>query len=161
MGILLLLLPLGLLVYLHRSLPSIMEPSSRGVAGVWSDCLLRRPDCFWYACNRVPTAPTRPPSHRLQQMEAAASQGLGNWSSHGSTSPRWGREECWITGHGKEDHRITLPRWTGPANASTTHDDAVRTPDDACLTATPGVACYALPTGSATAKKTCGAGSHC
>ena len=74
-GVLPLLLPLGLPVYLQGSLPSIMEPGSRGVAGVRSDYLLRRPDHSWYACSRVPTTPTRPPSHRLQQMEAAASQG--------------------------------------------------------------------------------------
>ena len=67
-GVLLLLLPLGLQVYLHGSLPSIMEPGSREVAGVWSDCLLRRHDHSRYACSRddqVPTTPTRPPSHRL------------------------------------------------------------------------------------------------
>ena len=40
-GVLPLLLPLGLPVYLHGSLPSVMEPGSRGFAGVQSDCLLR------------------------------------------------------------------------------------------------------------------------
>ena len=72
-GVLQLLLPPGLLVYLHGSLPSVMEPGSRGVIGVWSDCLLTRPDCSRYACNRVSTTPTRSSSHRLQQMEAATS----------------------------------------------------------------------------------------
>ena len=70
MGVLPLLLPLGLLVYLHGSLHSVMEPGSRGVTRAQSDCLLRRPDRSRYICNRVSTAPTRTPSHRLQQMEA-------------------------------------------------------------------------------------------
>ena len=39
-----------------------MEPGSRGVAGAQSDCLLRRPDHSWHACNRVSTAaPGLPP----------------------------------------------------------------------------------------------------
>ena len=160
MGVLPLLLPLGLPVYLHWSLPSVMEPGSRGVAGVLSDCLLRRPDRSWYACSRVPTTPTRPPSHRLQQM-AAASKGPSSWRSHGPTSPPWGRKECWIMGHGEEDCGITPPRWTGPANASATHDNAMHAPDNACLTVTPRAACYALPTSGATAKKARGEGSHC
>ena len=135
-----------------------MEPGSRGVAGVQSDCLLRRPDHFWYACSRVPTTPTRPPSHRLQQMEAAASRGPSSWRSHSPTSPPWGREEHWIRGHSEEDCGIALPRRTGPTNASAAHDDAMHAPDDACLTATPGAARYALPTSGATAKKACGEG---
>ena len=64
-------------------------------------------------------------------------------------------------GHGKEDCGITPPRQTGPANASATHDNAVHAPDDACLTAMPGAACYALSTSGATAKKARGEGSHC
>ena len=64
-------------------------------------------------------------------------------------------------GHGEEDCGIALPRQTGPVNASTAHDDAVCTPDDACPTATPRAACYALPTSGATAKKAHGEGSHC
>ena len=100
MGVLPLLLPLGLQVCLHGSLPSVMEPGSREVAGVRSDCLLRRHDHSWYACSRdvqVPTAPTRLPSHRLHQMEAAASRGPGSRRSHSPTAPPWGREEHWIT----------------------------------------------------------------
>ena len=161
MGVLPLLLPLGLPVYLHGSLPSVIEPGSRGVAGAWSDCLPRRPDCSRYACNRVSTTPTRAPSHRLEQMEAAASRGPNSRSSHDPTSPHWGREEHWITGYGKEDCGIAPPRRTGPANASATHNDAVCTPDDACPTVMPGAACYALPTSSATAKKAHGEGSCC
>ena len=126
-----------------------------------SDCLLRRPDCSWYVCNRVSTTHTRPPFHRLQQMEAAASRGPGSWSSHGPTSPCWGREGRWIMGHGEEDCRITSPRQTDPANASATHDDSVHAPDDACLTAMPVVVCYALPTSSTTTKETRREGSHC
>ena len=63
-------------------------------------------------------------------------------------------------GHGEENCRITPPRWTGPANASAARDDAVHAPDDACLTATPGAACYTLPTSGATAKEAHGEGSH-
>ena len=165
MGVLPLLLPLGLQVYLNGCLPSIMEPGSRGVTGVWSDCLLRRHDCSWYACSRdvrVPTAPTRPPFPRLHQMEAATSRGPGSWRSHSPTKPPWGWEGCWIVRHSKEDCGGTLPRQTGPVNASTAHDDAVRAPDGAAyLTATPRVALYALPTSGATAKKTHREGSHC
>ena len=161
MGVLPLLLPLGLPMYLHGSLPSVMEPGSRGVIGVQSNCLLMRPDRSWYACNRVSTTPTRPPSHRLQQMEAATSRGPDSWSSHSPTSPHWGREGRWIMGHGEEDCRITPPRQTGPVNASTAHNDAMCTPDDACLTAMPRAVCYALPTSSATAKEACREGSCC
>ena len=64
-------------------------------------------------------------------------------------------------GHGKEDRRVTPPGWTGPANASAAHDNAVHASDDACLTATPGAACHALSTSSATAKETRGVGSCC
>ena len=64
-------------------------------------------------------------------------------------------------GHGEEDRRVTLPRQTSLVNASATHDNAVRAPDDACLTAMPGAACHAIPTSGATAKKTCGVGSCC
>ena len=64
-------------------------------------------------------------------------------------------------GHGEEDRRVTSPRWTGPVNASATHDDAMHTPDDACLTATPRAACHAIPTSGATAKKTHGVGGCC
>ena len=110
---------------------------------------------------RVPTAPTRTPSHRLQQMEAATSRGPSSRSSHGPTLPHWGREGCWIMGHGEEDHRLTPLRRTGPVNASATHNDAMGVPDDACPTATPGAACHGIPTSGATAKKTCGVGSHC
>ena len=156
-----LLLPLGLQVYLHGSLPSAMEPGSRGVAGVWSDCLLRRHDRSWYACDRVPTTPTRPPSHRLQQVEATASWGSGTWRSPSSTKPPWGQEVRWTQRHSKEDRGSTPPRWTGSANASATHNDTMHTPDDACLTAMPGAACYALPTSGVTTKKACGEGSCC
>ena len=148
-------------MYLHGSPPSVMEPGSRGVTRVQSDCLLRRPNRSWYACNRVSTTPTRPPSHTLQQIEATTSQGYGSWSNHSPTSPRWGREECWIMGHSKEDCGIAPPRQTGPVNASPTHDNAMCTPDDACLTATPGAVCYDLPTSGATAKEAHGEGSHC
>ena len=161
MVVLPLLLPLGLPVCLHGSLPSVMEPGSRGVTRVWRDCLLRRHDCSWYACSRVPTTPARPPSHGLQQVETAASQDPGSWQSHSPTAPPWGREERWIMGHSEEDCRSTPPRRTGPVNASTTHNDTVRTPDDACLTTTPKAAHYTLPTSRATAKKACREGSHC
>ena len=164
MGVLPLLLPLGLQVYLHGSLPSIMEPGSRGVIGAQIDCLLRRHDCSWYTCrrdDRVPTAPTRPPSHGLHQMEADASQDPSSWRSHSPTTPPWGWEECWIMGHSKEDRGSAPPRWTGPVNASTAHNDAKCAPDDACLTAMPGAACYTLPTSCATTKKAHGEGSHC
>ena len=156
-----LLLPLGLPVYLHESLPSVMEPGSRGVARARSDCLPRRPDCSQYTCNRISTAPTRTLSHRLQQMEAVTPRCPDSWSSNSPTLPHWGREECWITGHSEEDCGIAPPRQTGPENASATHDDAVHTPNDACPTAMPGVACYALPTSGATAKEVCREGSHC
>ena len=70
-------------------------------------------------------------------------------------------EVCWTQGHSEEDRGSTLPRWTGSANVRATHNDAVHAPDDACLTAKPGVACYTLPTSGATAKKACREGSHC
>ena len=80
MRILPLLLPPSLQVHLHGSLLSgtlsIMEPGSRGVAWVRSDHLLRRHDRSHYHCSRdagVCTTPTRPPSDRLFQMEAATS----------------------------------------------------------------------------------------
>ena len=38
--------------------------------------------------------PTRPPSHRLHQMEAATSQGPSSRRSHSPTTPPWGQEEC-------------------------------------------------------------------
>ena len=94
-------------------------------------------------------------------MEAAASQGPNSWRSHHPTVPPWGREEHWIMAHSEENHGITPPMQTGPANASTAHDDAVCTPDDAYPTATPGAARYTLPTSDATTKKACGEGSHC
>ena len=161
MGVLPLLLPLRLLVCLHGSLPSVMEPGSRGVTGVWSDCLLRRHECSWYACNRVATAPTRPPSHRLQQVEATASWGSGIWRSPSPTKSPWDQEVHWTQGHSEEDHGSAPPRQTGSVNARATHNDALHTPDNACLTATPGAAHYALPTSSATAKKAHGEGSCC
>ena len=52
----------------------------------------------------------------------------------------------------------TLGSKVSLGNASATHNDTVRTPDNACLTAMPEVACYTLPTSGATAKKTCGWG---
>ena len=42
-------------------------------------------------------------------------------------------------------------------NASTAHDDAMRTPDGTCLTAMPGAAHYTLPTSGATTRKARGA----
>ena len=65
-------------------------------------------------------------------------------------------------GHSKEDCGGTPPRQTGPVNAGTAHDDAVRATDGAaCLTAMPGMAHHALPTSSATAKEAHGEGSCC
>ena len=54
-------------------------------------------------------------------------------------------------GHGEEDCRVTLPRQTGPVNASATHDNTMCAPDDACPTAMPGAACHTIPTSGATA----------
>ena len=133
-----------------------MEPGSRGVTGVQSDCLLRRPDHSWHACNRVSTTPTRTPSHRLQQMEAAASWGSSIWRSHSPTATPWGQEEHWIMGHSEEDCGSALPRRTGPANASTTLDDALHAPDGTCPTTMPSRSGHALPTSGATAKKSTG-----
>ena len=104
----------------------------------------------------LPPPPDLPPMDftkwRLPPPEALAA------GSHSPTTPPWGQEECRIMGHSKEDCGSAPPRWTGPVNASTTHDDAVHTPDDACPTATPGAARYTLPTSGATAKKVCGEG---
>ena len=164
MDVLPLLLPLGLQVCLHGSLPSVMEPGSRGVTKVQSDCLIRRCDRSWYTCSKdvqVPTTSTRPPSHGLHQMEAAASRGPGSQRSHSPTTPPWGQEEHWIMGHSEEDHRSAPPRQTGPANASATHNDAVHAPDGTCLTTTPGRSSHALPASRTTAKEACREGSHC
>ena len=161
MGVLPLLLPLGLLVYLYGSLPSVMEPGSRGVTWVRSDCLLRRPDCSRHAYNRVSTAPTRTLSHRLQQMEAAASWGPSIWRSLSPAATPWGWEEHWIMGHCKEDCGSAPPRWTGPVNASTTPVDAMCTPDSTCPTTTPGRPGHTLPTSGAITKETHREESHC
>ena len=130
----------------------------------WSQVVGELHDCSWYTCSRdvqVPTTPTRPPSHGLHQMEAAASRGPGSRRSHGPTAPPWGREECWIMGHSEEDHGCALPKWTGPANASATHDDAVCAPDGTCLTTMPGGSSHTLPASGTTTKEACGEGSHC
>ena len=64
-------------------------------------------------------------------------------------------------GYSEEDCGSAPPRRTGPANASTTYDNAEHTPDDACPTATPRVARYTLPTSGATTKKAHRERSHC
>ena len=64
-------------------------------------------------------------------------------------------------GHGKEDCRSAPPRWTGPVNASATHDNTVCTPDGACLTTMSGGSSHTLPASGTTAKEACGEGSHC
>ena len=43
-------------------------------------------------------------------------------------------------------------------NARATHNNTMCTPDDACPTAMPGAACYALPTSGATTKRPMGRG---
>ena len=62
-------------------------------------------------------------------------------------------------GHSEEDCGSTPPRQTGPANASTTPNDAMCAPDGAYLTTMPGGSGHALPTSGATAKEACGEGS--
>ena len=64
-------------------------------------------------------------------------------------------------GHGEEDCRSTPPRQTGPVNASPIHDNAVHTPDDACLTTMPSGSGHTIPASGTTAKEACGAGSRC
>ena len=91
-------------------------------------------------------------------MEAATSWGPSIWRSHSPTTTPWGQEEHWIMGHSKEDLRSAPPRQTGPANASTAHDDPVHAPDGTCPTTTPGGSSHALPASGTTAKEACGEG---
>ena len=81
---------------------------------------------------------------------------------HSPTKPPWGWEVCQFEGHSKEDCGGTLPRQTGPTDASATRVDDMRTPDSAIsLTTTPGAASHALPASGTTAKEACGEGSLC
>ena len=113
------------------------------------------------AAGYLPPPPGLPPidysKWRLLLPGAPASGGApappnlpGVWRSAG------------LRGNSEEDCRSAPPRWTGLANASAAHNDAVCAPDGtACLTAMPGVARYALPTSGTTTKKARGEGSHC
>ena len=130
----------------------------------WSQVVGESPGCRATASSGGLTSPGMPVAGYLPPPPGLPPVDYSKWRLLPPEAPAAGGAKAplclpgvgrrrWVTGHSEEDCRITLPRQTGPVNASATHDNAVRAPNDACLTTTPGAARYTLSTSSATTKK--------